>query len=144
MDEQVLEVESRSPHPGGVVEEVESKARRLAALVGDQAGIDGVGPKSVTQQAILRRSYGVRRPLVYCQSANEGQDLRNIRLGRGPNRGCHVFILECDTDHTKLPTGRTTMVGKNFFGRIQLETHDCGIQPLARNIRPFDKARWHA
>ncbi len=45
LNEQVFEVESRAPEPGGVVEEVEGKAGGMAVRLGYQAEIEWVGPK---------------------------------------------------------------------------------------------------
>ena len=79
-------------------------------MVGDEAEIDRVGPESVAQQARLGRGYGIRCPLVDGQRSNEGQNLRDIRLGRRSDRCCHSSILECDTGHTQRPPRRTTIV----------------------------------
>ena len=81
-------------------------------MIGDQAEIDGVGPKSVTQEAFLGRGYGIRFPLKDGQGTNKGENLGNIRWSRGPNRGCHASILGPDDSYPasavrEVQTGRT-------------------------------------
>ena len=72
MDEQILEIDSRPAQPGGVVEEIEGKAGGLAVVVGDQAGIEGVGAKAIAQQAFLGGGNRIRFPLEGGQGANKG------------------------------------------------------------------------
>src|SRR5208337_4748043 len=109
MNEQILEINPRAAQPGGVVEEVEGKTRRLAVSIGYKAEIEGVSAKAVSKQVRFGGNDGLRCALIHCECANEPQNQRNICRGCGTNRGCHKAILGCDTGHTQPPARRTTM-----------------------------------
>ena len=103
---------SRPAHPRRIVEKAQRKARRLAIVLGNQAAIIGVRPKSVAQQVRLRCGHRVRLPLIVRQRANKLKNLRHIlrycrtnpksRAGlRIPaSFGPHVLILGCDAGHS--------------------------------------------
>ena len=137
MHEEVFEIESGTPEPGRVVEEVEREARRSSIRVGYQAEIKRIRAKAVAQQIGFGGRHGFRLTLIDSEGADKPQNQGNIGCGCGADRNRHAFILGRVTLATTNPasdfySGREPEPGFHRAHPLEVQNHRCSHSVLCR------------
>lgn len=102
VDKEVFEVETGAAEPSRIVEEIESEAGRRAVVLGYKTEIEGIRTETVAKEVGFGGDDGVGFSLIGSKGADEVKDERNVIACGLPDSGCHVSILGCDADHTRL------------------------------------------